>query len=102
MNDILGAAFTKEEVHKALFDLNPSKAPGPNDFTALFFQDAWDIISKEITDATLRVLNQGGSLKSWNPMVFTLIPKTKEPDFVMDCRPISLKCLLQDYYQGNH
>lgn len=36
-NSFLLSLFTKEEVKKDLFDLNPSKAPGPDDFTTLFF-----------------------------------------------------------------
>lgn len=38
-NTNLSAPFTKEEAKKALFDLSPSKAPGPDGFTALFYQN---------------------------------------------------------------
>lgn len=34
----LSAAFSREEVKRALFDLNPSKAPDLDGFTALFFK----------------------------------------------------------------
>lgn len=40
MNNYFDTPFTKEEVKKALFDLHPSKAPGPDGYTALFFQNA--------------------------------------------------------------
>lgn len=66
MNRCLSQPFTRDEIHKALFDLNPSKAPGPDNFTTLFFQDAWDIIRNKFTTEALGVLNNGDSLKNWN------------------------------------
>lgn len=59
----LNHSFSKEEVQKALFDLHPSKAPGPDGFTAFFYQDAWDTVGDVVTKAVLGVLNEGGSLK---------------------------------------
>ncbi|XP_073067166.1 uncharacterized protein [Primulina eburnea] len=38
MNEILQEPFTESDIYKALFDMHPSKAPGPDGFTALFFQ----------------------------------------------------------------
>lgn len=38
MNSFLCTPFTNSEVRKALFDMHPSKAPGPDGFTILFFQ----------------------------------------------------------------
>lgn len=32
------SAFTEEEVKAAVMDMNPRKAPGPDGYTALFFQ----------------------------------------------------------------
>lgn len=40
INDFLDTPFTDEEIKKALFDIQPSKASGPDGFTALFFQNA--------------------------------------------------------------
>ena len=36
--------FSKDEVRAVVMDLNPRKAPGPDGYTALFFQNCWDII----------------------------------------------------------
>lgn len=49
MNNKLSPPLSKEEVRRAFFDLNPSKAPGPNGFTTLFFQNAWETIGEDIT-----------------------------------------------------
>lgn len=37
MNDILMAPFSAAEVKKALFEMHPSKAPGPDGYTTLFY-----------------------------------------------------------------
>ena len=37
----LGAAFTEEEVRKAVFDLPRDKAPGPDGFSGAFFKECW-------------------------------------------------------------
>lgn len=47
MNALLTAPFTESEIHKALFEMHPSKAPGPDGFTALFFQKQWTRIGKK-------------------------------------------------------
>lgn len=82
--------LTKEEEEKSLFDLSPSKSPGPDGFTALFFQDAWDMVGEDVTKATLRILHDGESIEPWNSTVITLIPETKAPNTMKDYRPISL------------
>lgn len=48
MNTKLSLPFSKKEICKALFDLNPSKASGLDGFTAFFFQNAWDIIGDKL------------------------------------------------------
>lgn len=79
MNDFLCAPFTAEEVHKAIFYMHPSKAPGPNGFTALFYQKLWPIIGEDITAAVLSILNANGEVSHWNSTLITLIPKIKTP-----------------------
>lgn len=73
-----------------LFDFNPSKAPGPDGLTTLFFQNAWNTIGDDIIGAILGVLNNGESLKDWNDTVTTLIPKIKDPTDIRQFRLISL------------
>ena len=38
MQEVLSSEFTAEEVIIALFQMGPTKAPGPNDMNALFCQ----------------------------------------------------------------
>lgn len=89
-NDLLLAPFTSAEVRKAVFDMHPSKAPGPDGFTAFFFQKPWPFLGYDITEAVIHILNGNGNIKGWNSTIITLIPKAKEPQYPKDFRPISL------------
>ncbi|XP_073041676.1 uncharacterized protein [Primulina eburnea] len=90
MNAILCALYTDTDIYKALFDMQPSKAPGPDGFTALFFQKNWKIVGKEVVAACLNILNSKGDLIGWNDTTLTLIPKVSNPVSPKDFRPISL------------
>lgn len=90
MNKHLDQKFTEEEIKRAVFDLSPSKAPGPDGFTASFYQLMWSKMKEDVCEATLGILNNGRSLNKWNETEITLIPKVKNPDKVKDFRPISL------------
>ena len=49
MNDMLLAPYTNEEVKTALFQMFPTKAPGPDGFPAHFYQRHWDICGDEVS-----------------------------------------------------
>jgi hypothetical protein len=90
MNRDLLEKFSEEEVYRALHDMAPMKAPGPDGFTAGFFQKNWSIIGKDICHAILGTLNSGVLPSFLNRTNIALIPKTKNPVSVTDFRPISL------------
>ena len=90
MNDSLLSPFSREEVRSALFQMSPSKAPGPDGMTALFFQKYWNIVGLNVTDAMLDYLNSRRLLKSINFTNMVLIPKVKAPVNMSHFRPISL------------
>lgn len=56
MNDTLCAAYTAEEVKVALFQMFPTKSPGPDDFPAHFYQRYWDVCGEEVSKAVLRIV----------------------------------------------
>lgn len=84
MNEYLCAPFSEDEVHKAVFDMHPSKAPGPDGFTALFYQKFWTVIGNDITKVVLSILNGQLDPLDWNATLITLIPKIKEPVHLKD------------------
>lgn len=57
MNQSLCAPFTSDDIKRAVFDMHPSKAPGPDEFTTLFYQKLWPIVVEAIVRAALSILN---------------------------------------------
>lgn len=56
MNDSLCSPFAREEIEKALAQMNPHKASVPEGFNVLFFQKYWTVIGDEVKDAVLSIL----------------------------------------------
>lgn len=54
MNTKLGTLFTNKEIQKALFDLNPNKASGPDGYSALFFIERMEYSGKGCEEDRLR------------------------------------------------
>uniref|UniRef100_A0A2N9G6K5 Reverse transcriptase domain-containing protein n=1 Tax=Fagus sylvatica TaxID=28930 RepID=A0A2N9G6K5_FAGSY len=90
MNRSLIKEFTSAEVFKALKQMAPLKAPGPDGLPPVFFQKYWHLIGEDVTKAVLTCLNTGKILKAINHTHITLIPKVKNPEDVKEFRPISL------------
>ena len=85
----LEAPFSKEEIKTALFELRGDKAPGPNGFTVVLWQENWDTIKGEIMNMIKDFHNTGIFVKSLNTTFIVLIPK-KEAEDLKDFKPISL------------
>jgi hypothetical protein len=90
MNQALGRAFTEMEVDEALKQMQPLKSPGPDGFSAGFFQRSWPIVRGEVCKTVLNFLNYGIFDSSLNDTYNVLIPKIKSPVSVTDFQPISL------------
>lgn len=57
MNQKLNEAYSEKEVKEALFEMLPTKAPGPDGLLAHFFQKHWELCREEVTCVVLRILN---------------------------------------------
>ena len=47
-NQLLNNPVSIREIKKALFNMDPDKAPGPDGFTARFYVSCWDIIKRDL------------------------------------------------------
>ena len=90
MNGTFLAEFKHDEVKRALFQMHPTKAPGPDSMNPLFFQKYWHIVGTDVSNAVLDCINSGNILHSINFSHITLIPKRKNPEVMSHFRPISL------------
>jgi hypothetical protein len=90
MNALLDASFTAAEIEKALFMMHPHKSPGPDGFTAGFFQRHWSLIRPDVCSAVVAFLNGGDMPDIINNTVLVLIPKVKNPQELSQFRPIAL------------
>jgi hypothetical protein len=90
INEALLMAFTAEEVHVALRQMAPLKAPGPDGLSAGFFIDNWSAVGEDVCKIVLNVLNSGVMNIGMNFTHIALVPKITNPVKVTDFRPISL------------
>lgn len=80
----------KAEVREAVFAIHPDKAPGPDGFSAGFYQHFWDIIGDDIYSDIRSFFDTSQLHPRQNETHIRLIPKTKNSKKVSDYRPIAL------------
>ena len=90
MNQRLISTFTRDEVEAALKQMHPTKAPGPNGMSTIFFQKYWDVVGNDIMCMVLNVLNSNMLITDINRTNITLIPKINSPSKMSDFRLKSL------------
>lgn len=90
MQEALMSAYTGEEVREAIYQMHPTKAPGPDGMPALFYQNYWHLVGEDVINQALNFLNGDRSVDLLNKTFITLIPKKKICEYPSDYRPISL------------
>ena len=94
MNQDLTKEVTEEEIQNVVFAINPESAPGPDGFTAFFFQKYWSVVKSQILQEIFDFFRTGVLPQEWNHTLICLIPKISPPQRMTDIRPISLCSLL--------
>ena len=59
MNSDLNRPFLAEEVQRALHQMAPLTAPGPNGMSPIFYKSFWHIVGNDVIMAVLSALNIG-------------------------------------------
>ena len=90
INEQLMGEFMEWEIQKALDQMAPLKAPGPDGMPPLFYQHFWGIMNREVTSTILAWLNSSKLPYPINHTFVTLIPKVKNLVLVSQYRLISL------------
>jgi hypothetical protein len=90
MNESLLAEVTMEEIARALQQMPPLKALGPDGFNTCFYQQNWGLIHKEVCEAIFHFFNTSMLDSGINFTHIALIPKVSNPGSVTEFRPISL------------
>ena len=79
MQEVLSSEFTIEEIKVGLFQMGPTKAPGPDSMNALFYQKFWHIVGDDVVSVVSNFINNGNMLPEINHTNIVLIPKVKNP-----------------------
>jgi hypothetical protein len=90
VNIKLTRVVDQQEIKEALDQMNPDKALGPDRFTAIFYQNNWDIIKSDLTKLIRKpqtCTKIGGGTNSY---FLALIPKEKGAVNFERFHPISL------------
>ena len=90
MREELSRPSTVEKVKAALFQMGPTKAPGPDGMNALFYQKFWHIVGNNVSSIVLEFLNSGIMVLEINYTNLVLIPKIKSSEKMTDFRPLNL------------
>uniref|UniRef100_A0A453NB92 Reverse transcriptase domain-containing protein n=1 Tax=Aegilops tauschii subsp. strangulata TaxID=200361 RepID=A0A453NB92_AEGTS len=89
-NDVLYAPFTEKEVHLAITQMKPNKAPGPDGFPAEFYKKCWHIIKDDLMPMFHDFFDGHLELFHLNFGIITLLPKKNEAVRIEQFRPICL------------
>ena len=75
INEALDANPIVEEIRTATFQMNPTKAPGTDDFHAIFYQKLWDIVGEYVLCLVKKWWRGLIDLKTINKTCVSLISK---------------------------
>jgi hypothetical protein len=89
-NDLMTRVPSIDEVKQAVFNMDGSSSPGPDDFGRCFFQKIWDIVGTDVVASVTQFFRQGWILPNMNSSHVVLIPKFPGAETIENFRPIAM------------
>jgi hypothetical protein len=90
-NAAMEADFSNKEVRDAVFESYSEGAPGPDDFSFLFYQKFWPLIKEDLMNLVHGFSRDDINIARLNDAMITLIPKEEEArNLKQKIMPISL------------
>ncbi|CAL1404768.1 unnamed protein product [Linum trigynum] len=89
MNLDLDRDPTVEEIRAAVFDLGPTKSPGPDGFAGSFYRKFWSKVGPDFCSEVMSFFRTSIMPQGWNDTHIALIPKVLAPESISQYRPIS-------------
>ena len=86
----LNRQFIAVEVVGAVKSMGKFKAPGPDGFQPVFYQDCWEVVGESVLKFVLEFFNTGVLPRDTNNALLVLIAKVAKPEKITQFRPISL------------
>ncbi|XP_013601437.1 uncharacterized protein LOC106412974 [Brassica napus] len=89
-NEALVAPVSREELYKAVMDINLHKCPGPDGMSGFFYHQFWDVIGEDVYRMVDLFFRTGELEAEINKKNICLIPKKVSANEMKDFRPINL------------
>lgn len=82
--------FSALEVERAVRSMGSFKAPGPDGFQPVFYQQCWEVVGESVIRFVLEFFDSGNLPSGINDAIVVLIAKVIKPERITQFRPISL------------
>lgn len=82
--------ITEKEIEETVKTMAKNKAPGPDGYTAKFFQATWSFMKQDIVNAVKESRCAKIMHPTWSTTFLALIPKLEKADEPQGFRPIAL------------